>query len=73
MYKDKTSDRIKLIASNLEFRNNLLNYISKHENRLLTESFELEEVNTTLERFKQELEMTSREIALFCDELRDMN
>lgn len=73
MYKDKTSDRIKLIASNLEFRNNLLNCISKHENRLLMESFELEEVNTTLEQFKQELEGCEKSIGLFFDELRDMD
>lgn len=73
MYKDKPSERIKLIASNLEFRNSLLDYISTHENLLVKESFELFEEVKTPEQFKQELEMTSREIALFCDELRDMN
>ncbi len=73
MCKDEASDRIKQIASNLEFRKDPKEYISMHKNLFVKDSFELEEEKTPFELIIKELERCERSMRQFLDEYTNMN
>lgn len=68
MRKNEASDRIKQIASNLEFRKDPKEYISTHNGLFEKDSFEVEEIKTPFELIMQELERCGKSMRQFLDE-----
>lgn len=73
MRKNEASDRIKQIASSLEFRKNPKEYISTHKSLFVKDSFELEEEKSPFELIVRELERCEKSMRQFLDEYRHMD